>query len=108
MILYSTRSTLGDDVQRGDRCCHYVDRRGNEHGVFYYRCSPVPNVGHKIRYSRYLRSPHTLNEMKLNTDPEYKQYTRPARRNLPTLWDDIPVGFYKGWKHCTKKRKQWM
>lgn len=99
---------LGDNVSYGDVCYKYKNRFGVEQDKFRYRCGPVANTGKWRRYGRYLRSPHTFNEMKLNTDPEYFVYTRPARRNLPTLYDDIPLNFYRGWKHCTKKRKQWM
>lgn len=104
---YHKQTHVAEDAQQGDKYTRYRWQHKGE-GIFYFRASPVPGTSSRIRYGRYLRSPHTFNEMKLNTDPEYKQYTRPARRNLPTVWDDIPRGYYKGWKHCTKKRKQWM
>lgn len=52
----------------------------------------------------------TTQERRKNSDPEVYEYVRPARRsdNLPNSYDDITRDYYKSWKHCTKKRKQWM
>ena len=79
---------------------------------YEYRSDPVPCVGSKCRHSRYYRHPQTMNERRLNSIPEYKDYVRPSRSgyNLPTVWDDITRSRIrsKSWKDCTKKRKQWM
>lgn len=101
------QSHISDDAQYGDKYAKYKTRKGKEEGIFFFRCSPVPEI-HKYSHGSWYRRPHTLNEMKQNSDPEYSKYTRPARRLLPTTWDDIYVEHYKSWKHCTKKRKQWM
>lgn len=74
-----------------------------------FRKGPVPGTG-KLRGYHCLRAMRTTQERKLNSDPEVYEYVRPARRsnNLPNLYDDVWRNYYKGWKDCTKKRKQWM
>lgn len=100
------RTHIAEDAQYGDKYTKYSWK--GENAVFFFRASSVPGIRRHKGYGRYYRSIHTYNEMKLNTDPEYGKYSRPARRDLPTAWDDIPRNSYKSWKHCTKKRKQWM
>ena len=102
------QSHISYDAQYGDRYAKYKTRRGKEEDIFFFRCSPVPGIHKYSHGSWYRRRPRTLNEMKQNSDPKYSKYTRPARRRLSTTWDDIYVEHYKSWKHCTKKRKQWM
>lgn len=77
-----------------------------------FRSDPVPIVGSKCSRSRVYRHPHTMNERKLNSIPEYKDYVRPSRSgfSLPTVYDDLVrsrIGS-KSWKDCTKKKRQWM
>lgn len=74
-----------------------------------FRKGPVPNTG-KFSGYRYFRHMKTTQERRKNSDPEVYEYVRPARRsdNLPNSYDDITRDYYKSWKHCTKKRKQWM
>lgn len=74
-----------------------------------FRKGPVPGTG-KLRGYYCLRAMRTTQERRINADPEVYEYVRPARRsnNLPNAWDDIWRNYYKGWKDCTKKRKQWM
>lgn len=79
---------------------------------YEFRSDPVPIVGSKGYRCRAYRHPHTMNERRLNSIPEYKDYVRPSRSgfNLPTVWDDLTRSRLgsKSWKDCTKKRKQWM
>lgn len=76
-----------------------------------FRKGPIPMTGvnHSHRGSLY-RHPKTLNEMKLNSDVEEKEYVRPKRRpnNLPNVWDEKIRHIDKSWKTNSKKRKQWM
>lgn len=79
---------------------------------YEFRFDPVPIVGSKCSRGRYYRHPHTMNERRLNSISEYKEFVRPSRSGfyLPTAWDDITRSRIKSksWKDCTKKRKQWM
>lgn len=79
---------------------------------YEFRSDPVPIVGSKCSCGRYYRHPHTMNERRLNSVPEYKEFVRPSRKgfHLPNAWDDITRSRIKSksWKDCTKKRKQWM
>jgi hypothetical protein len=101
------QSHISEDASYGDKYARYKRRNGKEEDIFFFRCSPVPGIC-KSSHGNWFRHPHTLNEMRHNSDPEYSGYTRPSRRCLPTAWDDICRGHYKSWKHCTKKKKQWM
>lgn len=71
-----------------------------------FRRGPVPRTGG--RYGHYYRHPKTFNEMKQNTDVEYRQYVRKSRLHLPTVYDDIYRDNSRCWKDQSKKRKQWM
>ena len=53
------------------------------------------------RYSRYYRHPHTTQEKKANQDT---RYTRGRRfpKNLPDVYDDIPIKHTKCWKDHRK------
>ncbi len=95
-----------ESANRGDVFYRWPWWKSHE-GKYYYRCGPVPSTGHRWG-KRCYRRPQTTNEYKLNTDPEYKNYTRGKRRHLPTAWDDISLTYSKSWKDCTKKKKQWM
>ena len=79
---------------------------------YEFRSDPVPIVGSKCSRGRYYRHPQTMNERRLNSIPEYKEFVRPSRCGfaLPTVYDDIVRSRLgsKSWKDCTKKRKQWM
>lgn len=74
-----------------------------------FREDPVPGTG-KVRKRYFLRKIKTTQERRMNCDPEMVKYVRPARRynNIPNSYDDIWREYYKGWKDCTKKKKQWM
>lgn len=76
--------------------------------TFRYRIDPVPNVRYGGGYRGYYRHIKTTQENRQNTDPDYKDYVRSKRKNLPTCWDEIPRCLQKSWKKQSKKRKQWM
>ena len=71
-----------------------------------FRKGPVPHTGG--RYGRYYRHPRTFNEIRQNSNPEYKDFVRGERKHLPTVWDDKVRGQSRCWKDQSKKRKQWM
>lgn len=73
-----------------------------------FRKGPVPNTGHKWRFSNYYRRPRTTQEIRYNSIPEYESFVRKKRKYIPTVYDDIPRNIYRSWKHQGKKRKQWM
>lgn len=75
-----------------------------------YRIDPIPYTGRHRYFHGSLRAVRTTNEIRMNSNPEHKDYVRPARRphNLPTIYDDIWRHRSRSWKDCTKKRKQWM
>lgn len=88
---------------------YYVNMwRGGIHR-YIFRYDPVPgicNYGH----GGYYRSPKTFHEIKWSlADPEFIRPSR-RKRNLPTVYDDVSRSNSNltSWKHCTKKRKQWM
>lgn len=99
---------VADDAIRGDVYRRYSWARGNEYR-YTFRCGPVPGTSYHRR-GHYYRRPHTFNEMKLNTDPDYGTYTRAKRKHLPDAWDDFCRSDWDShnWKDNTKKRKQWM
>lgn len=96
-----------DDIQYGDVLYKYRWWNGKLEGKYIYRCGPVPRTAYHRRGHCY-RHPHTRNEYRQNTDPEYGIYTRGKRKHLPTVWDELYLERGKSWKDCTKKKKQWM
>lgn len=99
---------IPEDVKHGDVLYRYSWWKGHE-GRYRYRCGPVPNTAYHWRGKGY-RRPRTFNEMKKNSDPEYKDYTRGRRKHLPHYWDELPISSHgiKSWKNNSKKKKQWM
>lgn len=71
-----------------------------------FRNGPVPGTGRHKHYFNY-RLPKTRNEMRKNTDAEYREYTRAKRRHLPNSYDDIYVYRERNWKSQGKYKKQW-
>lgn len=74
-----------------------------------FRKEPVPYSGSRHHYS-WIRRPHTFQEKKWTTAPEYQEFHRRRRcRNLPTSWDDLcrSSNLDNSWKSSTKNRHQW-
>jgi hypothetical protein len=84
-----------------------IKRRPPE--CYLFRYDPVPGI-HKRKNCHYYRHFRTTQEMRWSY--AYPEYVRGKRRqkNLPTIWDDVPVDRWnhKSWKKQTKKEKQWM
>lgn len=73
-----------------------------------FRKGAVPFTGRYHKRSHECRHPHTFQEIRNNTNPEYKEYIRGRRKHLPTVWDDLYNKPSYSWKNQSKKRKQWM
>ncbi len=68
------------------------------------------STGYKRRGSSIYRSIRTTQErracsgvVKEEGEPEF----RGRRRHVPNAWDDICKNYYRSWKECTKRRKQY-
>lgn len=68
------------------------------------------STGSKRRGSSIYRSISTTPELravagvvKEDGEPEF----RGNRRNVPNTWDDFCKSYYRSWKQCTKRRKQY-
>lgn len=94
---------IDDELQYGDILYKKYGKT-----PFRYRIDPVPHIWHRGKRYCGIRHPKTYQEIKKNSDPDYKEFVRPKRRNLPTSWDDIPRNTQRSWKEQSKKRKQWM
>jgi hypothetical protein len=111
---------LIDDIKKNGPYTYYEEENEEEreygerlyirYGRFSYRyrIDPVPWIWNRGGRYRGIRYPKTLNETKLNSDEEMKEYVRGKRRHLPNSYDDIPRRIQKSWKEQSKKRKQWM
>ena len=94
--------------------CHFRPRKYKPHSKAAYdektkpefRRGPVRGTGG--RYGHYYRHPKTFAEIRNNSIPEYKQFVRKSRIELPTVWDDLVRNQSRCWKDQGKKRKQWM
>mgnify|MGYP000673914804 CR=1 FL=1 len=53
---------------------------------------------------RFIRYPRTRQELRANQDRN-DPYVRPARRNLPTAWDDLYVRHEKSWKEKGREKQ---
>lgn len=73
-----------------------------------FRKDPIPRTSHKWRFGSFYRYPRTTQEIRNNSIPEYEQFVRKKRKQIPTAYDDIPRGQSRSWKDQSKKRKQWM
>lgn len=96
-----------DDILKIEKKKYHWYRGVDEKDLPEFRKGPVPYTGH-YKYYRVYRHPKTRNELRQNTDAEYKKLVRPKRRKLPTAWDDIVRDTPRCWKDQSKKRKQWM
>lgn len=99
---------IPEDAKYGEVFNRYSWAKGNEYR-FKFRCGPVPGTSYHWRGYCY-RRPKTTAEIRMNCDPEYKDFVRPRRRLIPTAYDDVCISSYRSrsWKDNTKKRKQWM
>ncbi len=68
------------------------------------------HTGYKRRGSSMYRAIRTTAERRASAgvvkeegEPEF----RGRRRNVPNTWDDICKQYYRSWKECTKRRKQY-
>ena len=75
---------------------------------YRFRCEPVPDIHKSGKYDKCYRRVRTFAECRENACVEYKNFIRPKRRYIPTLYDDIRRGNQKSWKRQSKKKKQWM
>ena len=74
--------------------------------LYRYRIDPVPHTGHSHGY-HFFRHPHTTAEKRSICDEDIYMHTRPKRRHLPSVYDDIYRHNEKSWKK-QKIKKQWM
>ena len=75
-----------------------------------FRREPVPGCGRKRhRYKHFLRHVSTMNERRINSDPETACFVRAARKAnvLPNFYDDLPRCNSRSWKKQSKCRHQW-
>jgi hypothetical protein len=72
-----------------------------------FRKEPVPHTSSNY-HGNYFRKPKTMQEIRNNSNPEYKNFVRAKRKHLRTTYDDIFRNNSKCWKDQSKKRKQWM
>lgn len=73
-----------------------------------FRGETIPGTRKWKRGGRWYRHPRTTQERRASQSHSHLVRARRNLANLPNAWDDLPSQWYKSWKHCTKKRKQWM
>ncbi len=73
---------------------------------YEYRKDPVPYI-HKIRGGPLWSSPHTAKIMRMYLNPEYKEFNRGSKKEIPQWWDDRTRRVQKSWKEQSKARHQW-
>ena len=87
-------------------------RSNRKYGVvhtFRFRIDPIPHIG-KGSYGHYFRQIKTTQERRKNSLAVKEGIKVRGKRNhvnLPNSYNDIKKMYYKGWKNCTKKRKQY-
>lgn len=73
---------------------------------YKYRKDPVPHT-RKWRGGPSQSPPHTVKIIKMYSNPEYKNFNRGSKHNIPTWWDDRIRCIQKSWKKQTKVKHQW-
>lgn len=73
-----------------------------------FRGLTVPHTGSNRWRGGGYRHPRTTQERRASQEHPRLVRGRRNKANLVNAWDDVLRSWYKSWKHCTKKRKQWM
>jgi len=71
------------------------------------RSGPKPMSGHKLHSYRFWRHPRTLRDIRANAwacTEEGEPWARPARRHLPSAWDDQARTVQRSWKKYRRQR----
>lgn len=97
------REEFWTSLQHGDVLINKYDKI-----PYRYRMDPVPNLIRRRVGCHWLRHMKTTQELRMYGDEEHRKYARARRKNIPTVYDDIPRGTQRCWKEQSKKRKQWM
>ena len=68
----------------------YKQFSNNSFGKHTFRKDPVEGTG-GWGNGHYHRRPKTTNERRANCDPDYAEYVRSRRRNVPDAWEDLHI-----------------
>ena len=73
---------------------------------YEYRKDPVPHT-RKIRGGGRWSPPHTAKIKRMYNNPEYKEFNRGSKKEVPDWWDDRTRCVQRSWKEQSKARHQW-